>query len=244
MVSIENMTPSAWDDLAVDYEHARQLPDSLDRILEWPAQQAALGDVTGLRILDVGCGSGAKALAFADHGAAEVLGIDISGTFTAHDDRNVELVQGDLSDLASVPATHGRRFDKILFFQSIGYSRNQVQTLTDARTLLAPGGQILVQRSHPIRYAVERAEANGTSLGEEYYSTQRYSYRSAWNKSVSLTHSNETVSTMLNAFAAAGLTVDAAIEPELSADARERYPHKQEWLNQHLGVILFVLSTR
>ena len=49
---------------------------------------------------------------------------------------------------------------------------------------------------------------------------------------------------MLNTFAAAGLTVDRAIEPELSAEARERYPHKQEWLNQHLGVILFVLSAR
>lgn len=149
-----------------------------------------------------------------------------------------------MSSLGSVPAVQGRQFDKILFFQSISYARDQVQTLVDARNLLAAGGRILVQRSHPIRFAVERARANGTTLGEEYYSTEPYAYRSGWNSDVTLTHSTETFSTMLNTFAAAALTVDAAIEPELSAEARERYPHKQDWLNQHLGVILFVLSAR
>ncbi|HEU5484773.1 MAG TPA: class I SAM-dependent methyltransferase [Microlunatus sp.] len=161
------MTSNAWDGLAADYELARRRPDSLDRLLEWPAQQAALGDITGLRILDVGCGSGAKAVALAQQGAAEVLGIDISDTFTTHDRSNVELVQGDLSDLAAAPAIRGRVFDTIVFFQSLGYSTDQVQTLTDARSVLAPGGKILVQRSHPVRYAVERAEANDTSTGRD-----------------------------------------------------------------------------
>ena len=238
------MTSNAWSELATDYEQARQRSDSLDRILEWPAQRAALGDVTGQRILDVGCGSGAKAVALAKDGAAEVLGIDITDTFTVHDQDNVNLVQGDLSDLASVPATRGKTFDTILFFQTLGYSRDQVRTLTDARDLLAPGGQILVQRSHPIRFAVEQAEANGTSLGEEYYSTERYAYRSGWNPSISLTHSNETVSTILNTFVGAGLALDAVIEPELPTEDKDRYPHKQAWLNKHLGVIIFVLSVR
>lgn len=213
-------------------------------MFEWPAQGAAIGDVTGHRVLDVGCGSGAKALVLADDGAGEVVGIDISGIFAEHDRRNVELVQGDLSALSTVPAVRGRRFDTILFLQSIGYSRDQTQTLTDARSLLAPDGRILVQRSHPIRFAVERAAANGTSLGEEYYSTQPLTYRSGWNDAISLTHSNETISTILNSFASAGLAVDAALEPELSLEDRECYPHKQEWLNEHLGVILFVLSAR
>ncbi|RCK68655.1 class I SAM-dependent methyltransferase [Desertihabitans brevis] len=235
---------NAWEDLAGDYELARQRDDSFDRLLEWPAQRSALGDVTGQRILDAGCGSGAKAIALARDGAAEVVGIDIAGAFIEHQLSNVELVRADLSDLASVPAAQGRTFDTIVFFQSISYSRNQVRTLVDARHLLADGGRILVQRSHPIRFAVERAQANGTSLGEEYYSTEPYTYQSGWNSSVALTHSTETFSTMLNTFAAAGLTVDHASEPQLSDEARERYPHKQEWLNRYLGVILFELSAR
>lgn len=239
------MAPNAWDELAPAYELARSRLDSFDRILEWPAQQAVLGDVTGLRILDVGCGSGAKVVALAESGAAEVVGVDITDAFAAHDHASVDLVQGDLSDLASVPVLRGRTFDKIVFFQSLGYARDQVQTLTEAKALLAPGGQILVERSHPIRYAVERTEANGTSLGEEYYSTERsYTYQSGWDPSVSLTHSNETVSTILNTFASAGLAIDAVVEPQLTDEDRQRFPHKQAWLNTYLGVIIFVLSVR
>lgn len=43
---------------------------------------AACGDVTGKRILDVGCGSGRYALALAERGA-EVLGIDFSSNMLA-----------------------------------------------------------------------------------------------------------------------------------------------------------------
>jgi SAM-dependent methyltransferase len=101
-VSVVTMTSNAWADLATDYERARQRSDSLDRILEWPAQRELLGDVTRQRILDVGCGSGAKAVALAEDGATEVIGVDITDAFADQDQENVHLVQGDLSDQASV----------------------------------------------------------------------------------------------------------------------------------------------
>lgn len=31
------------------------------------------------------------------------------------------------------------------------------------------------------------------------------------------------------------------MEPQLSEDARRRYPHKQEWMNKHLGILIFKL---
>lgn len=236
-----HMERNAWDRLAGDYEAARQRDDSFDRILEWPAQRRLLGDVTGLRILDVGCGSGAKGMALADAGADSVVGVDITGTFVQHTDPRVQLLQGDLSALDEMSALRGRMFDRITFFQSISYASDQVRTLTAARSLLAQGGRILVQRSHPIRFAVERTEVNGTTLGEEYYSTEQYSYRSGWNSTVTLTHSTETFSDMLNTFAAAELCVESAVEPQLAPEMRERYPHKQDWLNRYLGVVLFTL---
>ena len=36
----------AWLGLASDYEMARAKEDSLDRLVEWPAQRDLLGDVT------------------------------------------------------------------------------------------------------------------------------------------------------------------------------------------------------
>jgi SAM-dependent methyltransferase len=230
-----------WRELAGDYETARQRPDSFDRILEWPLQREVVGDPRGLRILDLGCGSGAKAVHWAHHGATEVIGVDISGQFVDDLPGNVQLINGDLSDPGGIGEVRGRFYDRILFLQSLGYARDQVHTLRCARDMLAPQGRIIVQRSHPVRFAVERAEANGTSLGEEYYSTDPYQYASGWNAKVTLTRSTHTIADMLNVFAAAGLHIERAIEPQLTPEDRHRYPHKQRWLDKHLGVILFVL---
>lgn len=50
----------AWQELAADYEQARAREDSLDRLVEWPAEREILGDVNGRSILDLGCGNGGK----------------------------------------------------------------------------------------------------------------------------------------------------------------------------------------
>jgi hypothetical protein len=135
----------------------------------------------------------------------------------------------------------GRTFDRILFLQSFGYAKHPVRTLQAARTMLADDGFILLTRTHPIRYAVERAEQNGTALGEEYYSKDSYTYRTGWNEQIALTKRTYTISDLVNEFSAAGLWIETAIEPQLSEDARRRYPHKQEWMNKYLGILIFKL---
>ncbi|CCH77171.1 hypothetical protein BN12_170022 [Nostocoides japonicum T1-X7] len=46
---------------------------------------------------------------------------------------------------------------------------------------------------------------------------------------------------MLNAFSAAGLWIEATLEPQLPADAGDRYPNKREWMNKYLGILIFTL---
>lgn len=230
-----------WLGLAPDYERARTKEDSLDRLVEWPAQLAALGDVTGRSVLDVGCGNGGKLAQLVEEGAVASVGIDISGNFLAHHPPGLEFIQGDLSDLDSVPGLAGRTFDRILFLQSFGYASDPVRTLRAARSMLTDDGFILLTRTQPIRYALERAEQNGTSLGEEYFTDSSFSYVTGWNDQITLTKRPYTMSDLLNAFSAAGLWIETAIEPQLSEDARVRYPHKQEWMDKYLGILIFRL---
>ncbi|GAA1565806.1 class I SAM-dependent methyltransferase [Kribbella hippodromi] len=230
-----------WQTLSAGFEQARAHEDSLDRLVEWPAQRALLGDVTGLAILDAGCGNGTKIAQLARDGAAASGGVDLSENFITPPP-GVELIQGDLSDLAAVPGLAGRRFDQILFLQSFGYAADGVRALQVAREMLTADGYILLTRTQPIRYAIERAEQNGTSLGEEYFATESFAYRHRnWNDQVTLAKRPYTMSDLLNTFSAAGLWIEETVEPRMPADAAERYPHKQAVLNKYLGILIFKL---
>lgn len=231
----------AWAQLAGPYEQARAREDSLDRLVEWPAQQQMLGDVAGLSVLDLGCGSGGKLAQLVEAGARDAVGVDVSGTFVTERPPGLELIQGDLNELESISALRGRRFDRILFLQSFGYAMDPVATLRRAATMLADDGFILLTRTHPIRYAVERTEQNGTTLGEEYFTGAPYRYRTSWSDQISLTKRTYTIADLLNTFSEAGLWIEAAEEPQLSEEARLRHPHKQDWMNRYLGILIFRL---
>ena len=49
------------------------------------------------------------------------------------------------------------------------------------------------------------------------------------------------MSDLLNTFSAAGLWIEVAVEPQMPADAAERFPHKQAVLDRYLGILIFKL---
>lgn len=128
-----------------------------------------------------------------------------------------------------------------MFLQSFGYAKDPVHTLRAARAMLNQDGFILLTRTQPIRYALERAEQNGTTLGEEYFSPADYTYRTGWNEHIALTKRTYTMSDLLNVFSTAGLWIETAIEPQLTEEAARRCPHKQAWMNKYLGILIFKL---
>lgn len=231
-----------WASLSTGFEQARAREDSLDRLVEWPAERALLGDVSGLSVLDAGCGNGAKIAQLAEEGAAQAVGVDISGNFLSAQPK-VELIQADLSDLSAVPSLKGRRFDRILFLQSFGYAKDSVRALRIARDMLNDEGFILLTRTQPVRYAMERAEQNGTTIGEEYFNTAAFSYKHPnWDDHVTLTKRPYTVSDLLNVFSAAGLWIEEAMEPHMSQEAAARYPEKYARVSKDfIGIIMFKL---
>lgn len=102
-----------------------------------------------------------------------------------------------------------------LFSRSITHS-----TPSAPSPMLSEEGFIVLARTHAVRYAIERTEANGTPLDEEYDSTSDYRYRDASHEQV--------IADLLGTFSAARLWSKTSDEPQLSADAGDRYPYKRE----------------
>jgi ubiquinone/menaquinone biosynthesis C-methylase UbiE len=105
----------------------------------------------GQRLLDVGCGAGREAIAFARAGL-EIVGIDIAAAMIARA-RDIARAAGlaiefAVGDPLTWPAT-GEPFDAIYFSPGI-YSHipgraRRVRTLARLRTLLGPGGMIVFE---------------------------------------------------------------------------------------------------
>lgn len=228
-----------WQTLTTDYEQRRTREDSLDRLMEWDAQRSMIGSVEGKTVLDVGCGNGAKAIELVtDHGAASVVGVDIGAQFLAPPSQ-VSFHSADLSTLDQLDALRGRRFDVVLFLQSLAYARDRARTLHAVRSMMNDDGVLVVSMAHPIRYAVERSERDGVGIGDAYHAVGLYSYPSLWNPEITLTHTTDTFSTIHNSLTAGGFRVEEVLEPQLSEENKRRYPHKQEWLSKYVGIIIF-----
>lgn len=96
------------------------------------------------RVLDVGCASGYFARALAEHGCT-VSGVDADAD-AAEQARPAlaELVVGDLEQLDLVAELGKGRFDVVVFGDVLEHLRDPLPVLRQARTLLAPGGYVVI----------------------------------------------------------------------------------------------------
>jgi ubiquinone/menaquinone biosynthesis C-methylase UbiE len=117
---------------------------------DWIIQQVK--PRAGMRVLDLGCGTGKQSFAFARlvAGNGEVLGLDISSEavteFNGRAQRDEALhakaIRGSLDE--ALELLEGRRFDLIVSAYAIYYAKQMPQLVSDLRSLLRPNGQVFV----------------------------------------------------------------------------------------------------
>jgi SAM-dependent methyltransferase len=90
------------------------------------------------RILEAGCGRGALAAALAELGH-EVTGVDRDAEMAAAaGERGVDVVHADLLDVSG-------EYDVVLFTRSLHHAEDLDAVVAHAATLLAPGGQLVIE---------------------------------------------------------------------------------------------------
>jgi SAM-dependent methyltransferase len=131
-----------------------QLPrsvDGLDGAPEWPALRALLPPMTGLRVLDLGCGYGWFCRWAREAGAAQVLGIDVSEKMLARaraatPDPAIQYRRADLETVALPTAT----FDLAWSALTLHYVAHLAVLIAAVQRALVPGGRFVFSAEHPI----------------------------------------------------------------------------------------------
>ncbi|MCK7621790.1 class I SAM-dependent methyltransferase [Streptomyces sp. RS10V-4] len=142
-----------YDGIGEAFEGFKALP--MIRYGEVPSVLELVGDVTGKTILDLACGTGFYSREFKRRGAAEVLGVDISGEMISvaqererREPLGVRYEVGDVAELRPLE----QRFDLALAVQCLNYARTRAEMQQMCATIhrsLVPGGEFFLLGQKP-----------------------------------------------------------------------------------------------
>jgi len=145
-----------FDDAAFfeGYKQIRENTFSANNVEEKPQLFSLLPDLSGKRILDLGCGYGENCKKFIEMGAAFVMGIDISEKMLEvarekHAGSNIVFAQMGMEDLPQLEET----FDLVVSSLAIHYVCDFDKLVHDVAQRLNDGGFFIFSQEHPITTA-------------------------------------------------------------------------------------------
>jgi SAM-dependent methyltransferase len=144
---------SFYDDpeLFERYQQHRAWSLNPNIVMEVPALFEELGPVSGVRVLDLGCGDAEIGRELLNAGAARYRGIDGSARMIEAARRTLkgttgEVVLCNIEDLAEAAES----FDLVLSRMTLHYVADLERVLRACRACLAPGGRLVFTVVHPI----------------------------------------------------------------------------------------------
>jgi 2-polyprenyl-3-methyl-5-hydroxy-6-metoxy-1,4-benzoquinol methylase len=114
----------------------------------WWALQKLRGQVTGKRVLDIGAGGGGIGRAIKTEQPQQLVAVELDTRSHGVLQQSYDLVTTDVSPLSDV------RFDWILLLDVLEHLPKPLQYLQGLRSLLAPGGAILVSVPNVAHWSV------------------------------------------------------------------------------------------
>lgn len=210
-----------WDEAAAEYlaEHGAALGD---RDLVWgpeglrEAEAHLLGDVRGLRVLEVGCGAAQGSRWAADAGA-QVLGLDLSAAMlaAAHAaDPALPLLQADATRL---PLADGCVDVAFSAYGGVPFVEDSAGLMREVARVLRPGGRWVFSVTHPVRWAFpdDPGEA-GLTATSSYFDTTPYAETGQDGEVLYVEH-HRTLGQRVREVVAAGFRLVDLVEPRWPA---------------------------
>ena len=185
----------------------------------------------GMRVLELGCGSGHSLLYLAEHGAGELWGLDFSPVQIAFAKETLRpfaarcrLFESPMEVNPGIPAGH---FDLVFSLWGLGWTTDLPATLALIADYLKPGGCFLFSGEHPAYSCVQWDGEH--YIVSEPYCAQGPREHASWMGAPIVTQ-RHTLGAFVTQVAQAGLRFEALIEGEYNGElAKESHADPARW---------------
>lgn len=214
----------------------------LDGAPEWPTLRGWLPPLGGRRVVDLGCGYGWFARWAADHGASEVLAIDVSARMLEQaaamtDDERIRYERADLATV-ELPSN---AFDVAYSSLTLHYIPDLDAVFSTVRQALVDGGTFVFSIEHPIFMA---SLAPGWITGADGERTWPVDHYADEGRRVTnwfadgVVKFHRTLGTILTSLITAGFTVDAVADFAPTATQLAARPELAEELDRPMFLLV------
>lgn len=219
-------------------DHRHSGVTSPNHVMEEPALLDVMGKVTGLRVLDLGCGDAAIGRTLLNAGCSSYLGLDGSAVMVEAASETLQGTCGraeqvDMEDFAAPPSS----FDLIVSRLALHYVEDFAAVLMACHACLSPGGRIVFSVVHPVlsSYDAGTGEPRTNWIVDDYF-LKGPRQRSWLGGSVTWFH--RTVEDYVDALVNAGFALSALRE---CAPREERFDGDLAEMARRRRVPLFLL---
>jgi len=190
-----------------------------------PAVLAALGPVTGQRVLDAACGPGLYLRELLDRGA-EVTAFDASPVMVSlARQRTGDRVRVDQAALGERLPYRDGAFDLIVCALAIHYASDRAAAFAEFCRVLRPGGAAVVSTQHPVMDWLRKG-------GSYFQATLETDVWQTPSGDQPVHFWREPLSALCTAATDAGFHIEKLIEPVPAETMRDRYPGDYEKLSK------------
>jgi ubiquinone/menaquinone biosynthesis C-methylase UbiE len=213
--------------------------DSFNAYYERPGTISLLGDVTGLRVLDAGCGPGALSKWLVDNGAT-VTAMDVSPEMV----RLARQRMGDRARILTADLAEPLTFladasaDLVVASLVLHYVADWAAPLAEFRRVLTPGGAVVFSTHHP-------AMDWQLHSRDDYFAVKQVT--ETWHKGgqpFDVTFWRRPLTAITAAISGAGFVIDRLVEPEPSPELRQRDPQSYDKIRSRPTFLFFRLIKR
>lgn len=221
-----------WDHVAHTTKGRTALPH-YGPLCESEAELGLLGEVSGQRIVELGCGDGRSLAYLHERGAAELCGLDLSEeqiknarALSRSRGFDAELYASPMEENPGIRTEH---YDIALSLYALGWSVDLDAALEHIASYLRPGGVLIFSWEHPVFRCLK-------TRGKEVLLDTSYSQEGpiesmSWNGDPIVMQARK-LSTFLNAVIGAGLSIETVIESDLHESEGGLRDYPRRWYSK------------